>query len=145
LVVGSATEAALEESALGVKCDSDGAGQRTICNGVSTIVNRPAQINVVIRPDGVLDRISIAVDSEAFDSVAQGFTKKFGRASRGLRPVVQSGFGANFRQAGREWLGSDGTLRVIEKFVGSTDSSSVYFSTPCDRKLLNGIGNSSNL
>lgn len=145
LVVGSATEQASVERALGIKCDSDGAGQRTICNGVSTIVDSLAQVNIVIGPDGVLDRISITVDSGAFDSVAEGFTRKFGRASHASHPIVQNGFGANFRQDEREWLGSNGTQLVIEKFAGSTDSSSVYFSTLRDRKLLNSIGNSSDL
>jgi hypothetical protein len=58
LVVGSAMEQASVERALGIKCDSDGIGQRIICNGVSTIVDSPAKVNVVIGPDGVLDRMS---------------------------------------------------------------------------------------
>lgn len=51
--------------------------------------------------------------------------------------VVQNGFGAQFQQVVYTWLDREARRIELTKYSGSTDSSSLYFSTAADRALIN--------
>jgi len=121
-----------------VKCGDSGDG-RQICNGTTTMAVSPAEVNLVIGTNGMIERIHLTISDLAYDEVNQALNAKFGAAQHVSHPTLQNGFGATFRQENSLWNGPGGTELLLSQYAGDTDHSSVYFSTRADRDLVSGV------
>lgn len=117
---------------MAVSCGT-GYGSKQICNGRTTIAGEKATANVVIGPDGRLERVWLTISNYAYETVLAELTKKYGTPSSVKRYGVQNGFGAAFTQVDSVWNGENGQRLVVSKYAGNTDESTVYFGTRADR------------
>lgn len=124
-----------------VKCGLGG-HEVQVCNGTTTIAGSPADVNVVIGSDGLLQRIYLTLSEIGYDDVVQALISKFGEAQHGSHSTLQNGFGTTFQQEERIWVGPNRTQLLLNKYAGDVDHSIVYFSTQSDRDLMTGAGNS---
>src|SRR5215471_924305 len=120
---------------LGVKCGL-GSGGSQVCNGRVTVGKEPAQMNMVINPSGIIQRIRLSLSPNAFEIIAPLLTEKFGAPTKTERGEVQNRMGAKFDQTSMLWRGENGVEVIYQKYTGSLDSSSLYFSTAEDRELM---------
>jgi hypothetical protein len=130
---------------MAVACGT-GYESRQICNGRTTIAGEKATANVVIGPDGRLERVWLTISNYAYETVLAELTKKYGAPSSVKRYGVQNGFGAAFTQVDSVWNGANGQRLLVSKYAGNTDEATVYFSTRADRATQAGKkGNASDL
>jgi len=122
---------------MAVSCGT-GYESKQICNGRSTIAGEKATANVVIGPDGRLERVWLTTSNYAYETVLAELTKKYGTPSSVRRYGVQNGFGAAFTQVDSVWNGANGHRLIVSKYAGNTDESTVYFSTRADRAAQSG-------
>ncbi|NUY32983.1 hypothetical protein F0160_21080 [Paraburkholderia sp. JPY303] len=135
LVVGQAVTTQQIQSTLGISCGA-GANQMQVCNGQGTILGYSGSFNVVVGPDGILDRIDIRLNQIHYADVADAFHKKFGPPTSIDHSTVQNKFGAKFENEHVVWGDLNGVALVLRKYAGGLDKSSVTFSTKRDRDLL---------
>ncbi|TAM72324.1 hypothetical protein EPN44_16030 [bacterium] len=122
---------------LGIECGA-GAPGMLVCNGNVTIAKERASMNLVIGRTGEVQRIHLSLKPDQFDLVEPELIRKFGPPARVERPAVQNAMGATFQQTRDVWIGTNGVRVVFERYAGSIDSSSLYFSTEADRRLMSG-------
>lgn len=135
--IGAPATPELIKERLGVACGAGAPGMQ-ICNGNVTIAKERATMNLVIGNTGEVQRIHLSLQPDSFDLVEPELIRKFGAPTRVERPEVQNAMGATFQQTTDIWVGSNGVRVVFERYAGSIDSSSLYFSTEADRRLMSG-------
>ncbi len=131
------------EDKLAIRCGV-GANEVQVCNGSTTIAEEPAWLNLVIGANGIVQRIYLTLAPDAFETVAPLLTEKFGRPASIQRSVVQNRMGAKFDQLVYSWRRSGGLELTYQRYAGNLDTSSLYFGTSEDRRLLNDAGTPEN-
>jgi hypothetical protein len=122
---------------MAVKCGVGGIKRDIqVCNGNTTIAGVPARANVVIGPDGRLQRIDLTVSENAYKAILAELTEKFGKPSSSKASTLQNRFGASFSQVETTWDRDGGKALTVTRFAGSVDDSRIYFSTEEDRETL---------
>lgn len=139
ITVGQRHSAEDVEQKLGVKC-GDGFEGMVVCNGPVTIAEATAAMNLVISKSGIVQRIYLVFSSDEFEPVRAALVHKFGRPASSRLEPVQNSLGAKFINELLQWNGKAGTVLTASKFAGKLDTSSVYFGTAADRKVLAGSG-----
>lgn len=127
------------EDKLAVRCGV-GANKMQVCNGLTTIAEESASLNVVIGANGIVQRIELRLAPEAFETVAPLLIEKFGRPASIQRGGVQNRLGAKFEQLVYSWRRSGGLELTYRRYAGDLETSSLYFGTAEDRRLLNEGG-----
>ena len=122
---------------MAVSCGAGGAdGRLQVCNGRTSIAGTDADANVVIGPDGRLQRIWLTISAYGHDSVLEALKSKLGPPKSSRRSTVRNGFGAPFTQIETVWHGDGGQTLTVSRYGATTDKSSVFFSTKADRDTL---------
>ena len=137
VVIGAAATPEDIYQHLGVSCGEGHEGMQ-VCNGEVTIAHEPASMNLVISPQGVVQRIALTLAPAAFDEVAPVLIKKFEKPAGIDQSVVQNRMGAKFSQTVYLWAGKGGIQLRYARYSGSLDRSTLDFSTRADRVLLQG-------
>lgn len=135
--IGAPATAEMIKARLGVECGAGAPGMQ-ICNGDVTVAKERATLNLVIGKTGEVQRIHLLLDSDSFDLVEPELIRKFGSPTTVEHPKLQNAMGASFQQTRDVWIGANGVQVAFERYAGSIDSSSLYFSTEADRRLLSG-------
>jgi hypothetical protein len=133
----TATPAQITEK-LGVKCDEGHKGLQ-VCNGMVTIAREDVMMNLVISPQGIVQRINLSLSPDAFDTVAQLLIEKFGPTTTSNRSKVQNRMGAKFDQVELFWEDKNGNQVLYSRYAGMIDQSSLSFTTKEDREMLKRI------
>ncbi|MDO9165058.1 MAG: hypothetical protein Q7U13_03030 [Rhodoferax sp.] len=120
---------------LGVNCGVGYAAMQ-VCNGNVTVARESASINLVINPEGIVQRIALSLSPDAFDDVAPELIRKFGNPSSTSRSIVQNRMGAKYPQIVHLWSATDGTQVLYMKYAGTLERSSLNFTTEADRAML---------
>lgn len=118
-----------------VSCGA-GANQMQVCNGQTSIAGNRAEANVVIGPDGRLQRIWLTISAYSHDETLEALKQKYGSPKSSQRSTVRNGFGAPFNQLETVWHGDGGQILTVSRYAASTDKSSIFFSTKADRETL---------
>lgn len=122
---------------MAVSCGAGGTnGDIQVCNGNTTIAGVQAKANVVIGPQGHLQRLNLTISAYSYDAVLAEITSKFGKPASTRRSTVQNAFGASFPQVQSIWNGADGQSLTVSRYAGSRDDASINFSTAADRDML---------
>lgn len=137
LTLGSPTTPAQVHSLMGVPCGV-GANDMQVCNGPASIGGVWGDANIVISPSGKLQRISLLFDANSFESLAEAFVEKYGKASI-QRSTVQNGFGAKFERVDMAWTQKNGNRIDMSKNASRAGRAYIGFSTPEDRKLTRDV------
>jgi hypothetical protein len=120
-----------------VKCGNGHKGAK-VCNGQTSIAGARADVNVVIGPDGRLQRILLTVSANSYEIVLSELAKKYGPASSVRSYRVQNGFGASFAQVDSAWQGANGQKLRVSRYASTLDKSTVHFSTRADEAWMSG-------
>ena len=136
ITLGEKTSTAQIESAMGVKCDV-GANEMQVCNGQTTIGGVPGVANIVVSPQGILQRIHFSFDADSFEELAEAFVGKYG-AHTTRNDIVQNGFGAKFESPSKAWTLKNGNRIDLSKNAATLGKGFIAYSTPADRARLNG-------
>jgi hypothetical protein len=135
IAVGKTASTSDVTSKLGVECGTGSVG-RQICNGEVTIARESASMNLVIGPNGIVDRINLELSPESFDAVAPELIRKFGKPTSTSKSTVQNRMGARYPQVVYLWSARDGTQVIYSKYTISLDKSSLNFSTKSERDFI---------
>lgn len=135
--IGTMATPQMIKDRLGVECGAGAPGMQ-ICNGNVTIAKEPADLNLVIGSNGQVQRILLSLQPGSFDLIEHELMRKFGAPTRRESPSVQNRMGATFQQIRDIWMGDNGVKMVFERYTGSIDNSTLYFSTEADRRLMSG-------
>lgn len=76
--------------------------------------------------DGKLATVMVMIKSEAFESLAEAMTQRFGKPDFDQSEIVQNRMGASFDQRGVSWMRGDVSLR-LKKRSNKIDEGSVFF------------------
>jgi hypothetical protein len=119
-----------------VQCGA-GSNGATVCNGLTTVAGFVTQANIVIGADGKLRRVLLSsIRPDNFEAIARELQAKFGAAQAQEGSTVQNAFGAQYGQVVLTWSDSQERRIDFTKYAGTTDKSSLFFSTAQDREVL---------
>ena len=122
---------------MAVACGTGGSeGQFQVCNGRTSIAGVDADANVVIGPDGRLQRIWLTITAYSHDAALDALKVKYGVPKSSRRSTVSNGFGASFNQLESIWHGDAGQTLTVSRYGATTEKSTVFFSTQADRETL---------
>lgn len=122
---------------MAVTCGAGGTeGDLQVCNGRTSIAGVDADANVVIGPEGRLQRIWLTISAYGHDATLEALRQKYGAPKSSRRSTVRNGFGAPFNQLETVWHGDGGQTLTVSKYGATTDKSSIFFSTQADRETL---------
>lgn len=122
---------------MAVSCGTGGAdGQSKVCNGRTSVAGVGADANVVIGPDGRLQRIWLTISAYSHDGTLEALKQKYGPPKSSRRSTVRNGFGAPFAQLETVWHGDGGQTLTVSRYGATTDKTSIFFSTKADRESL---------
>lgn len=122
---------------MAVSCGTGGAdGQSKVCNGRTSVAGVSADANVVIGPDGRLQRIWLTISAYSHDATLEALKQKYGPPKSSRRSTVRNGFGAPFAQLETVWHGDGGQTLTVSRYGATTDKASIFFSTKADRDSL---------
>ena len=133
LTVGQPATPEAVLTSLGVTC-GEGYQGTEVCNGNTSYEAHPAEANVVIGADGVLDRILLTIDHDNYEDVIKALRKKFGPPRSSVHPVVQNGFGARFQQEQLVWYGARGTQLFASRYAADTNHATILLTTKRGRE-----------
>lgn len=123
---------------LGVACGL-GFEDAQVCNGRVTVAGEWATLNLVISPSGVVRRMAFTLDPDSFEIVAGELEKKFGKPAQRKVSALQNAMGTSYEQQEWVWRGADRALITYRKYAGTTQASSLNFSTREDREKLESL------
>jgi hypothetical protein len=122
---------------MAVTCGTGGSdGKLQVCNGRTSIAGSDADANVVIGPDGRLQRIWLTISASSHDATLDALKLKYGVPKSSRRSTVRNRFGAAFHQLETVWHGDDGQVLTVSRYGATTEKSIVFFSTLADRETL---------
>lgn len=122
---------------MAVACGAGGSdGQLQVCNGRTSVAGVDASANVVIGPEGRLQRIWLTISAYSHDATLEALKAKYGAPKTSRRSTVRNGFGAPFNQLETVWHGDAGQTLTVSRYGASTDKTTVFFGTQADRETL---------
>ncbi|MFM0158537.1 MULTISPECIES: hypothetical protein [Paraburkholderia] len=133
LTVGQAATADAVQVSLGVTCGEGYQGTQ-VCNGITSYADHPAEANVVIGADGVVDRIFLTIDHDSYEDTVKALRRKFGPPRSSAHPVVQNEFGASFQQEQLVWYGARGTQLYASRYATDIDHATILLTTKRGRE-----------
>ena len=134
IAIGKPGTPELVWSRLNVNCGFGAIGQ--VCNGKVDFEKESARVNLVIGDNGIVQRINLSFSPGDFETTEAKLIRQFGKPYQTQRSVATNRFGVSFQQVKHAWVSKEGNAVILTKYDGAGDSSTLYFSTPEDRKLL---------